>query len=758
MRLFCRAASATVRARRPAIAAIVLLALLLAAGAPNGASAHARLTVAAPASGTALAAFPARFELTFSEPVDLTYSAATLRTALNEPVATASLATNDDRLTLYATLPDATSIPPGTYALLWRVLSIVDGHVTTGVIAFSVGTGIAPAAGASSSESRPPLWRIALRWGELAAFTLLLGHFAFPVLIARELAPQTGLRIGRGGWALAALLLLSGYDLGLIATGSRFLDPPGLDQYRDILLRSNAGRSWLLLCACAAIMIACATRPTPWLRFKAAGLAAALAALFALSYAGHAAATSHPWRSIAVDWMHLTTVGLWFGSLPLLWLALRPRNAGTTPDTLDTATRLVARFSTFGLFLMAAIIATGTLRATDGVAGPTALAGSGYGRVLIAKHLLLLPVLVAAGANLLVIVPRLRTARRLAVPAEIRAMLSSVRHFIGAEIVATLVILIMAGALTELAPADGPLTVDVAAAPSAINSRGSAGNLSVWLLGRIAGEPGDRYTISVEESDGAPVRDIQRLIVQTSFASGDAAAGDRFDAQPLSGSQGTFVFPALRLGLRGTWDLALIMRRAGVEDVTIPLQIDTSGAGPQPPRLVADQWRLPRVPVSAWLLLGCAVAVLIAGIVTVRRLPGVEPFAVAIILTMVVLITAGFAVQGYRRTIPVSAGSGLTNPRVDDPAAITRGEGLYATYCLQCHGPGGAGIAEDDPEHPHSGGSNLRDRATADRRDGDLYWAISYGLPGTDMPAFDVALSDAERWELVSYLRWLQDQ
>jgi mono/diheme cytochrome c family protein len=40
--------------------------------------------------------------------------------------------------------------------------------------------------------------------------------------------------------------------------------------------------------------------------------------------------------------------------------------------------------------------------------------------------------------------------------------------------------------------------------------------------------------------------------------------------------------------------------------------------------------------------------------------------------------------------------------------------------------------------------------------DGDLYWRITHGVAGTDMPAYDHALSDAERWDVVAYVRQLQ--
>ena len=50
--------------------------------------------------------------------------------------------------------------PPGTYTVLWKALSAVDGHVTRGAFAFTVGldqipTGLAVEATGGSSTASP---------------------------------------------------------------------------------------------------------------------------------------------------------------------------------------------------------------------------------------------------------------------------------------------------------------------------------------------------------------------------------------------------------------------------------------------------------------------------------------------------------------------------------------------------------------------------------------------------------------------------
>jgi putative copper resistance protein D len=80
----------------------------------------------------------------------------------------------------------------------------------------------------------------------------------------------------------------------------------------------------------------------------------------------------------------------------------------------------------------------------------------------------------------------------------------------------------------------------------------------------------------------------------------------------------------------------------------------------------------------------------------------------------------------------------------------------WAALCAACHGPAGEGLDTASPNHQHGSGTSLIDADTIRRSDGDLYWVLSNGLGGTDMPAFDVALSDQQRWSLIGWIRQAQ--
>jgi mono/diheme cytochrome c family protein len=99
--------------------------------------------------------------------------------------------------------------------------------------------------------------------------------------------------------------------------------------------------------------------------------------------------------------------------------------------------------------------------------------------------------------------------------------------------------------------------------------------------------------------------------------------------------------------------------------------------------------------------------------------------------------------------------AGLTNPTAADDASLARGEEAYALYCTSCHGTSGLGdgVAATalDPAPAAIA------RTSQMLSDDYLFWRISEGGAhfATAMPAWDVALDEAVRWDLINYMRAL---
>ena len=101
----------------------------------------------------------------------------------------------------------------------------------------------------------------------------------------------------------------------------------------------------------------------------------------------------------------------------------------------------------------------------------------------------------------------------------------------------------------------------------------------------------------------------------------------------------------------------------------------------------------------------------------------------------------------------------MTNPLQAEPEDIIAGKILFERKakplpCMQCHGLSGTG------DGPMAYGLNPPPRnftcsqTIKDVPDGQLFWIIRNGSPGTGMPAFK-KLEDDEIWQLILYLRKL---
>jgi mono/diheme cytochrome c family protein len=103
-----------------------------------------------------------------------------------------------------------------------------------------------------------------------------------------------------------------------------------------------------------------------------------------------------------------------------------------------------------------------------------------------------------------------------------------------------------------------------------------------------------------------------------------------------------------------------------------------------------------------------------------------------------------------------TAAGPLTNPVPATVTSVDAGAVLYQANCARCHGVDGlgGGIDAGTTQIPPP---NLRSAHLVQHADGDIYLWISNGLPG-GMPAWSGTLSEADRWNLVNYIRAINGQ
>jgi mono/diheme cytochrome c family protein len=87
-----------------------------------------------------------------------------------------------------------------------------------------------------------------------------------------------------------------------------------------------------------------------------------------------------------------------------------------------------------------------------------------------------------------------------------------------------------------------------------------------------------------------------------------------------------------------------------------------------------------------------------------------------------------------------------TNPFASQPQAVSAGAIIYRDHCLQCHGAD----AEGRRKYP-----SLKSGHIQNASDGDLQWFLRQGDIRRGMPSWS-ALPEAQRWQLVAYLRSIQ--
>lgn len=376
-------------------------------GSPST-SAHAELASSDPPADALLQTGPERLTLEFTEPVAADAQSPSVRLiddqGRDQPLEDLGVDRAAETV-VSARVPD---LPPGTYTVAWSVLSATDGHTLSGSFAFRVGGGRAPGV-ATVSDGDPRAWSITTRWLTFLGAALLAGGAAYVLLVAPGALESA---------ALAGLIAI-GAMVGLIATAiepflySQFppedVDDPSLRTAFDALpddwwYRPAALVPGAVIAAFWWWLTRRRTHVTP-VAVLGAGVAG-LVALLGLSLTGHGAGReSWRWLAVASDIVHQASIALWVGGLAAL-VAVGSGADGPSVRRIGGRALLgigsrgteepIDRFSRLALPLMVAGVVTGVLNTGLILPSLESLIDSTYGRVVLAKVVVLLPILILA--------------------------------------------------------------------------------------------------------------------------------------------------------------------------------------------------------------------------------------------------------------------------------------------------------------------------------------------------------------------------
>jgi len=261
---------------------------------------------------------------------------------------------------------------------------------------------------------------LAVRFIHLAGIILLVGAAATLLLAGRSDRP-TALRWESRVLALSCAVAVLTLAAGLAALAAQTatlegraaaaLEPAALAR---VLGETQSGHVWLvrqsLLLLLAAFLAVRwdVERGIDWRAARGEAALLGATALVLVGASGHAAAVEPGTaRALGVDGVHLLAAGVWVGGLPPLLLLLRAAGREAGADARAQAVVAARRFSRGALVCVLALLLTGTLNAATQVATVAGLVGTTYGRLLLVKLALLLPILALAAVNRRRHLPRL---------------------------------------------------------------------------------------------------------------------------------------------------------------------------------------------------------------------------------------------------------------------------------------------------------------------------------------------------------------
>lgn len=398
---------------------VLLLAVLCAllAGPAGSAAAHATLLSSDPAEGAVLDAAPERVTFTFNESVIGVPAGIRVFDATGAEV-DSSATVSGSRL-----LVDLDEeVPDGTLVVLWRLVS-EDGHPIGGSLSFSVGapSDVVDVPTGTDAATEAPVLLSLVRGLGYVGLLVAAGVAAFSVLFLprdRSADPARArlrpvARVAAGvaalGW-LSAVPLVALYQLGLpasaITEGSTWAALAPAEYAVPAVVAAGLALAAGALPATATATAPDGTRAAPATasdRTRTALVAAGgLAAVTAPAFTGHTRAATPEALVVAVDVLHLAAGALWLGGLVSIVLVL----GGLARS--DAGALVLGRFSAWAAALLAVLVVAGSVLAWRVAGSWDALAGSGYGALLLVKVLVALVAVGLAAWNRFALLPRHR--------------------------------------------------------------------------------------------------------------------------------------------------------------------------------------------------------------------------------------------------------------------------------------------------------------------------------------------------------------
>ena len=546
--------------RRSSISRLLLAGgLFVGLALPATAAGHALLHASDPAAGSTLGTAPVSVLLTFGETPDprLT-SVKVLDRDGQDHVSGAPEAVSDPAASIRVPLGP---LPDGVYTVSWRTVSSVDGHSSAGSFVF--GVGVAPpsgsptqGAGVSQSGSPPAIVARCVLYLGLVA---LIGAAFAAVAVARRAAPDL-LLMAAGGWVLAAAGTIGVIAVQWIETGAPLEELPGTSVGVSALARVV----WLALMGATLASLATVARLRGRLGWWLVGTGGALGVGVDVA-TGHAAAGTSAVLQVATQSLHGVAAAWWMGGLAGLLVLFRSTPAG---ERLDAA----RRFSFWAGIALVVVIVTGAVRAIVEIGTLNALFTTDFGRVVLAKSVILLGLACLGAFNRFI---NLRHAAR---------VLGGVHRVGGAELTLAVLVFGFSALLVNLTP---PTSAGSNPQPVAQPIVATGHDFGTSVRARLVATPGvtgqNTFDLALTDYDtGQPV-DASGATLRFLLKSSGVAPSS-LDLQGVG--PGRFTASGANLSIDGIWQITATIT-TGDAAVDVPLFATTTVSAQPVEKLVS---------------------------------------------------------------------------------------------------------------------------------------------------------------------------
>lgn len=762
--------------------------------------AHATLIRSSPENGSQERRPPAVVTLFFSEPVEPKLTEVQVKDGDGERVDEGeTIVDADDRSIASVDVP---TLDPGLYTVEFSNVSAVDGHPWSGIIQFIVlnpdgtvppGAEFDPdaAAGTGGTGLLPNNLDIILKWIALLSLAISVGSAVFAVTVVRPAArfledeDYNAASDAAESWVvtLAHILLPASFiasALLIVIAVNRFETDTTLFEYLTTIHTGRYQFANLILVA-AALVGADMLYLSSGRKQRRTGITvlitAGAGAMLTYSMISHGATDEGKFWSVLSDFVHFLTASLWIGALVLLVPLMRwaKSHLKDEPVRFLYVANAFDRFSILAGLSVLLVLSTGAFNGLVEIPSWDAFVDTTYGRVLLAKLIIVGMVLPVAGLNAIILKPRLVAAidnlyqdggtqleaTRRSSSRELTFLRKWLPVTIITEVVLIVAVFASVGVLTQTSTARGEIAQEEAAKAQSTEYTDiqPAGELQLGLLIQPNKVGINRYTMTVRNQDGSPATNVTQARLRFTYVDPSNPDVQQPTAELLlrpTTNPGEFEGQGSYFTQPGSWRVEANVRRTDADDASrtfiVPVApvdtatTDTGGAFALP--FTSLQWN--HVAGAMLALLG-----LMAIIYRKQLRPLAKHAYRAAVTAGAALIIGGavlwFGVDTHAKVADPSAGNPV--PATDE--SIANGKMLFEQNCVVCHGAEGRG---DGPQ------AEGLDPKPADLRqhlpyhtDPQFFAFIANGFPGTAMPAWREDFTDDEIWNIINYLRTFED-